>query len=283
MEQRRSENSSNPTRACLLGTDLAEISNWPCRDLGFSDMCQRSIFINWAWRCWGPWYSESGREGVMGGGGGCSEEEERRIHLYRYTREYLVCGGRGREGVGGVTLLRMICKQQNCHSNVCRLVDCCAYIFHHFFFLNFSSVLFTMVERLDIFEALNFANGDGGEENDHTDDGMLFFDCKTTPSHPLFFLFYYRYDPRFITNPMTMITVCFSFFSQWMLHAKTVWALNRRQTNSPFLLVLILFYGKKNGTWITSYLVSQEEQSLLLNCCSSHVNNTDVPTWLPQL
>ena len=49
-----------------------------------------------------------------------------------------------------------------------------------------------MVERLDIFEALNFADEDGGEENDHTDDGMLFFDCKTTPSHALFFLFYYR-------------------------------------------------------------------------------------------
>ena len=42
-----------------------------------------------------------------------------------------------------------------------------------------------MAERLDIFEALNFANGDGGEENDHTDDGTLFFGCKTTPSHPL--------------------------------------------------------------------------------------------------
>ena len=125
-----------------------------------------------------------------------------------------MCGGRGRGGVGGVTGLRMMCKQQNCHSNVCMSVDCCAYIFHRFFFFNFSSVLFTMAERLDIFEALNFANGDGGEENDHTDDGMLFFDCKATPSHPLFSLFYYRYDPRFIANPMTMITVCFSFFSQ---------------------------------------------------------------------
>ena len=46
-----------------------------------------------------------------------------------------------------------------------------------------------MAERLDIIEALNFANGDGGEENDHTDDGMLFFGCKTTPSHPLFSCF----------------------------------------------------------------------------------------------
>ena len=34
-----------------------------------------------------------------------------------------------------------------------------------------------------------FANGEGGEENDHTDDGMLFFGCKTTPSHPLFSCF----------------------------------------------------------------------------------------------
>ena len=34
-----------------------------------------------------------------------------------------------------------------------------------------------------------FANGGGGEENDHTDDGMLFFGCKTTPSHPLFSCF----------------------------------------------------------------------------------------------
>ena len=69
-----------------------------------------------------------------------------------------------------------------------------------------------MAERLDIFEALNFANEDGGEENDHTDDGMLFFDCKTTPSDALFFLFYYRYDPQFITNPMTMITSAFHSF-----------------------------------------------------------------------
>ena len=46
-----------------------------------------------------------------------------------------------------------------------------------------------MAERLDIFEALNFANGDGREENDRTDDGMLFFGCQTTPSHPLFSCF----------------------------------------------------------------------------------------------
>ena len=48
--------------------------------------------------------------------------------------------GGGREageggGVGGVTVLRMMCKQQNCHSNACRSVDCRAYIFHRFFFL----------------------------------------------------------------------------------------------------------------------------------------------------
>ena len=41
-------------------------------------------------------------------------------------------GGGGGGGVGGVTVLRMMCKQQNCHSNVCRLVDCCANIFHRF-------------------------------------------------------------------------------------------------------------------------------------------------------
>ena len=43
-----------------------------------------------------------------------------------------------------------------------------------------------MAERLNIFEALNLANGDGGEENDHKDDCMLFFGCTTTPSHALF-------------------------------------------------------------------------------------------------
>ena len=41
---------------------------------------------------------EGGGGGGGRGGGGGSEEEERRIHLYRYTREYLVCGGR--EGGG---------------------------------------------------------------------------------------------------------------------------------------------------------------------------------------
>ena len=49
-------------------------------------------------------------------------------------------GERGRErgrGVGGVPVLRMMCKQQNCHSNACRSVDCCAYIFHRFFFFFF--------------------------------------------------------------------------------------------------------------------------------------------------
>ena len=30
------------------------------------------------------------------------------------------------------------------------------------------------------------ANGDRDDENDRTDDGTLFFDCKTTPSHALF-------------------------------------------------------------------------------------------------
>ena len=77
----------------------------------------------------------------MRGSGGGSEEEERRIHWS--AREYLVCGaesgerGRGRVGggggAGGVTVLRMMSKQQNCHSNVCRSVDCYAYIFHRFF------------------------------------------------------------------------------------------------------------------------------------------------------
>ena len=55
-----------------------------------------------------------------------------------------------------------------------------------FLLFHFSSVLFTMAERLGIFEAPNLASGDGGEENDHIDDGMLFFGCKTTPSHALF-------------------------------------------------------------------------------------------------
>ena len=43
-----------------------------------------------------------------------------------------------------------------------------------------------MAERLNIFEALNLANGYGGEENDRKDDCMLFFGCTTTPSHALF-------------------------------------------------------------------------------------------------
>ena len=80
--------------------------------------------------------------GVRGSGEGSEEEE--RIHWS--AREYLVCvcGGRGGGewgeeageggGAGGVTVLRMMSKQQNCHSNVCRSVGCCAYIFHRFFF-----------------------------------------------------------------------------------------------------------------------------------------------------
>ena len=46
-----------------------------------------------------------------------------------------------------------------------------------------------MAERLDILEVLTFAYGDEGEQNNHTDDGMLFFGCQTTPSHPLFSCF----------------------------------------------------------------------------------------------
>ena len=43
-----------------------------------------------------------------------------------------------------------------------------------------------MAERLNIFEDLNLANRDGGEENDHKDDCMLFFGCTATPRHALF-------------------------------------------------------------------------------------------------
>ena len=65
---------------------------------------------------------------------------------------------------------------------------CCVYIFHvfffFFFFFHFSSVFFAMSERLKIFKALNLANG--SEENDHVDDGMLFFGCITTSCNALF-------------------------------------------------------------------------------------------------
>ena len=54
-------------------------------------------------------------------------------------------------------------------------------------FFHFSSYLFTIAERLDISEALNFANADGDDENDHIDDSMLFFGCITTDmTHDLF-------------------------------------------------------------------------------------------------
>ena len=87
------------------------------------------------------------------------------------------------------TVLKMYrSKQQNCHSNLCRPVDCIDFKrFHRFFFFSISApFLSTMAERLNIFEALNLANGDGGEENDHKDDCMLFFGCTTTPGHALF-------------------------------------------------------------------------------------------------
>ena len=91
------------------------------------------------------------------------------------------------------TVLKMY-KQQNCHSNLCRPVDCldfkCFHRFFFFFFLSFfisAPFLSTMAERLNIFEALNLANGDRGEENDHKDDCMLFFGCTATPSHALFY------------------------------------------------------------------------------------------------
>ena len=79
---------------------------------------------------------ESDRKGS--GGWGWGSEEEERMHLYMYTRECLMCvwrgkgGGRsvGGGGVGGFTVLKMMNKQQNCHSNVCRSIDCCAYIIH---------------------------------------------------------------------------------------------------------------------------------------------------------
>ena len=54
-----------------------------------------------------------------------------------------------------------------------------------FVFFQFNSVfvLFTMAERLDIFEAL-LDLADGDEKNDHIlEDGMLFFGCKTTFQH----------------------------------------------------------------------------------------------------
>ena len=87
--------------------------------------------------------------------------------------------------MGRYAVLKMY-KQQNCHFNLCRPVDCLDFkrfhrFFSFFFLLHFSSVLSTMAERLNIFEALNLANGDGGEENDHKDDYMLFFGCTTTP------------------------------------------------------------------------------------------------------
>ena len=50
--------------------------------------------------------------------------------------------GGGGGGAGGVTVLRMMSKQQNCHSNVCRSVDCYAYIFHRFFFFFFFQLRF---------------------------------------------------------------------------------------------------------------------------------------------
>ena len=113
--------------------------------------------------------------------------------------------------------------------------------------------LFTMTERLNIFEAPNLVNADGGEENDHVDDGVLFFGCKTTPSHALFFLYHCWYDPRFIPYPMTMKTsdhgLLFILFPMNAARglAKTVRALNRRQTNSPFSLVLDFILRKETG------------------------------------
>ena len=70
-----------------------------------------------------------------GGGevGVVRKKKEKYICIGIHESNWCVCVGGG-GGVGGVTVLRMMCKQQNCHSNACRSVDCCAYIFHRFFF-----------------------------------------------------------------------------------------------------------------------------------------------------
>ena len=120
--------------------------------------------------------------------------EKKKECISKGVHESSWCVSVRRGWVGWYTVLTLY-KQQNCHFNLCRPVDCldfkrlvimlCLH-FPPFLFFVSAPILFTMAERLNIFEALNLSKGDGGEENDHKNDCTLFFGCTTIPSHALF-------------------------------------------------------------------------------------------------